>query len=221
MRHPCQELVRDIIKAVCDEAEKIKRFKETKQGCLRLTFYPANAAANSWLGGFPYADNYIPDLEITYPILPGGTRLAVFEETDAKTGKKNEVIIDTYTITAGKVAAVSYVQDDGVMLSGQVNLPDFIMENGFAPWKGAVCTEVYARKPDGMFADYCGLYVSVSGAEAEEDLRCAAAAIPVIKKFFGKPGYACRLPEIDPSFLRKGRMMPDEMPQLILGLFVV
>lgn len=202
MKHPCQVLVRKICDAVCDEAEKIERFSKTKQGCLRLTFYPQHAVANAWLGGFPFSMDYIPDLEITYPILPKGTRIAVFNEENPETGEKEDVVVDTYTITAAKIAAVSYVQDDGTMLSGVKDLKEFVMENGFAPWMGAIATEVYERSSDKLIP-YCGLYVSVSGATEQEDFICAKAAIPIIQRFFADEGFICKLPSVEPKLLEK------------------
>lgn len=114
MKHAYQLLVGDIIKAVRAEAQNVPRFVEKKEGGIRVLIYPECVGAMKWLDLFDYfAMDDHPDFEITVPIFPGGTRKAKFDNDD---GSVDEV--ETYSITAMKIAQLSSVEDDDVMLSG-------------------------------------------------------------------------------------------------------
>lgn len=198
MKHAYQELVGNIINAVRSEALSVPRFVEKKEGCIRILIYPECHGAIKWLGLdglFGFDD--LPDFEISVPIFPGGTRKAKFDND-----KGGVDVVETYSITAMKIAQLSDAEDSGVMLSGKKVLEGRTVENGFAPWKGAlVCYVKCACKgcnPDSNDGcQFCSVYVSVSGGTQEEDLDCAFAAVPVIKEYFAQEGYGVILPPKD------------------------
>jgi hypothetical protein len=182
MKYTYSELERRIVMAVRERAKQVPRFADKKEGCIRITAYPECEEAHEWLGcnGIFNPDD-IQDVERTYPILPGGTRVARFENDDGTVD-----IVDTYAITAMKIAQLSYVQDRGELLSGG-KIDGLELENGFACWKGAICCEITLWKNingQKVETSYCSIYVAVSGASEEEDLRTAMAAPKLIEDCF-------------------------------------
>ena len=196
------DLVRQIKEAVRAKALEIPRFAEKKEGCIRITSCPECQGAFEWMGcngEYEYSD--MPDIEDAYVILPGGTRVARFENPDGSVE-----IIDTYAMTAMKIAQLSYIQDSKHALLSGGEVKGLSAENGFAPWRGALCCEIYSdyRNPNGGNCrgngapPFCLIYVSVSGASEDEDLACAGAAIKVIQDFFTENGkYIVRSPLLD------------------------
>ncbi len=195
-------LVRQIKEAVRAKALEIPRFAEKKEGCIRITSCPECQGAFEWMGcngEYEYSD--MPDIEDAYVILPGGTRVARFENPDGSVD-----IVDTYAVTAMKIAQLSYIQDSKHALLSGGEVDGLSAENGFAPWRGALCCEIYSdyRNPNGGNCrgngapSFCLIYVSVSGASEDEDLACAGAAIKVIQDFFTENGkYIVRSPLLD------------------------
>ena len=205
MKLSYSELTKKIKEAIRAKAVEIPRFAEKKEGCIRITSYPECQEAYTWMGGIGEFDpNDVPDVEDTYVILPGGTRVAKFKNPDG-----SEDIVDTYAITAMKIAQLSYSQGQGLrnaIISGNRVDERLTIENGFAPRRGALCCEItYDERVIGCNFGYdaippfCQIYVSVSGASQNEDLACAAAAIEVIRDFFAKQEYKFCVfaPEID------------------------
>ncbi len=183
------EFTKTIKEAVRRKAVETPRFAEKKQGCIRITSYPQCQEAYAWMGGVGKFDpNDIPDVEDVYVILPGGTRIARFENSDG-----TEDVVDTYAITAMKIARLSYVND---LIISDVPIDDGLStENGFAPWRGALCCAIVKKydaernrnfESDGDVPPFCLVYISVSGASQDEDLACAKNAIGAIKEFFSE-----------------------------------
>ena len=113
MKYTYSELERQIVMEVRIRALRVKRFMETKQGCIRISAYPECQEAHEWLGGTGDFDpDDVCDFEHVYPILPGGSRTAKFENPDGTVE-----IVDTYAVTAMKIAQLSSVQDAGNLLS--------------------------------------------------------------------------------------------------------
>ena len=173
-----------LFKVVRMKAIKLPRFRETRQGCIRVSVCPKCEEADNWLGGT--SDRLGGDFmtyEYTVPIISGGSYVAEFKEN----GKI--VKVDTYSVTAMKIADCSRAQSLNVgLFSG---LPydgrqDYDTENGYAEWLGAVCFRVRKRDEwdDDKLSDFCDIYVCVSGAEQEEDLQCAMCVAPEVSGFF-------------------------------------
>jgi hypothetical protein len=187
------QLAGEIRDAVRLEAKKIPGFTN---GAIRILMYPGNKVCDEWLGGLgewnlqtnPFAGitrgyNDIPDYEYCFSITPGGSRVAKFVEDDGRT-----VDFDCYAYSAAKIAHCSRAQDeDAGLLSGlDLGEPDMLVEeNGFGPYLGAICIEINAKRPNiSYYSHFGGLYVCVSGSTELNDLKCAFAAIDVVKRFF-------------------------------------
>ena len=195
-----QELVKRIRDAVREKTQATAQFKDG--GAIRILLYPTCRAADKWLGGlgdfeslasaegFNFNDS--PDYEYVFAAVPGGSRI-----------RKNKRVgsqIDCYAFSAMKIAHCSYAQDVGAGLkSGITHLDDACIvpfldeEYGFAPYLGAICIEVGMKgvsdvPPNRHVNEFCLIYVSVSGATEDEDLRCAKAAIDAVADFFEGQG---------------------------------
>ena len=173
--------------AMRKRALNIPRFAETREGCIRILCISQSQEAHEWTGGKgEYNPNDISYVEDAYAIAPGGSFIARFKNEDGSVDTVN-----TYAMTAMKIAQLLYAwEKDHEMLSGR---PDAGLEpeNGFAPWRGALCCEVNFdfRQPGCCYgamttAPFCLIFIAVSGATEEEDERVAAAAIPAIEEFF-------------------------------------
>lgn len=193
-----KELVFAIRDAVREKAKEVPVFKETGNGAIRILFYPMTKAADNWLGGFgefnrkfnPNAGsgvgyNDIPDYEYTFAISPGGSRVI----TGVWDGV--EQMVDTYAFSTLKIAHCSRAQDEGAGLCSGLELKaeNLTPDNGYGPYRGAICVEV----KNGL-ADYCLVYVCVSGATSKEDEECAFASIDVIRDFFKEEGLTINAP---------------------------
>jgi len=209
MKRRYSELVVAIRDAVRLKAQEIPKFKESGNGAIRILAYPCSAKADYWLGGVgDFNSHDIPDYEHTFAISPGGSRVI----NGIWDGVKQAV--DCYAYSALKIAHCSRVQDKGLGLLSGVNMndPNLVEENGFSSHRGALCVEVeqssFYRSVCGAILptepkNFCSLYVCVSGADSNDDLRCAFAAVDVIKKFFDdeNKGFLCHAPSLPKDML--------------------
>lgn len=184
------KLVRAIRDSVRRAAQSVPKFSRTGNGAIRILFYPCCREADDWLGGlstFSTASLFdgdiigstdITDYEFTFAITPGGSRV-IEGEWD---GEKRTV--DCYAFSAMKIAHCSHAQDARVGLLSGLDLDKKLTEEyGYGPYRGALCVEVKRNS-----INWCGIYVCVSGADSDDDLKCAFVAIPEIKDFFEKEG---------------------------------
>lgn len=182
-----------VVRAV---AAGIERFRTSKQGCIRICAYPLCSEADEYFGGlstFSEDGNDIADYEYTLAIAPGGSREAEFMEDDGK------ISVDTYGVTAMKIADCSRAQDLGLVPLSGLSYPERQMEDpecGYGKWLGALCVEVSKRDVNGKWSNYCGIYVSVSGADEKADLICARAGADMIARAFQMRGddFRCVIP---------------------------
>lgn len=194
------KLVIDIRDAVREKAKNVPKFVESGNGAIRILAYPLNKDADKWLGGFgefnrrfnPNAGvgigyNDIPDYELTFAITPGGSRVikGVWDGV--------EQTVDCYAFSALKIAHCSRAQDEGAGLCSGLKLEaeNLTPDNGYGPYRGAICIEITQNQG---LKDYCLIYVCVSGADSADDEKCAAAAIPVVEKFFLGEGFEINVP---------------------------
>ena len=184
--------IRDVVR---DKAQEIPKFREgSGGGAIRILAYPACREADDWFGGlgdFSKTPYDIPDYEVTFAIKTGGSRVT----TGVWDGVEQRV--DCYGYSALKIAHCSLAQDLGVGLLSGLNLhkPHLTEDNGYGPYLGALCVEVNWTNGDNIIKPFCGIYVCVSGADSADDLRCAIAAIEVIKEFFtDKDGFTINAP---------------------------
>lgn len=202
-------LLQSMKNAIRGEVIKVPRFVETKQGAIRLLVCAFSQDAHAWLGASGEFDpDDIADIEDSFAILPGGSRLAVFNEDGTIT------LVDTSSMTSMKISWISRAQELIEPIEGDIKslensihnlglvsmskdeidtmlkrleqvasilqeLKGLEGENGFALWRGAICCKVYLEGE--LFAYF---YASVSGAKQDEDLACAMSAAEVIKTFF-------------------------------------
>ena len=165
------------------------------QGCIRITSCPLCPDAYRDFGGSgQFNPDEIPDVEDAYPIFPGADRDAKYLNDDETVD-----VCSTYAMTAMKIAKLSRIQEyiPDCLLSGFVDEADVLAvtgedigelraEDGYAKWRGAICcmVEYPPEKPGDKPKPYAMIYVSVSGAKQDEDLRCAMAAVDPIMQFF-------------------------------------
>lgn len=209
MKRKFSELVNAIRDTVRLKAQEIPKFKESGNGAIRILAYPCSAKADYWFGGDGFKKNDIADYERTYAISPGGSRVikGIWDGV--------EQVVDCYAYSALKIAHCSRVQDKGRgLLSGiELDDPTLVEENGFSSHRGALCVEIdqgfdFYRSMSGEILPttvekFCSLYVCVSGADSNDDLRCAFAAVDVIKKFFNEEnkGFIFNTPSLPKDLL--------------------
>lgn len=206
MKKEFRELQKQIRDAVRKAAQGIERFRETGNGAIRITAYPRCEEADEWFGGLGEfrpmhqsvdtavlagGDNRpddIPDYEVVFPIVSGGSPVINYDGEDGKKHKRN-----CYAFSAMKIAHCSLAQHMRVGLSSGADLsdPDAVEENGYGPYKGALCAMVNtiidndsADENSTKTLPFCGIYVCVSGALSWQDKECATAGIRAIEEFF-------------------------------------
>ena len=183
------DLLKNIRDAARTKAEEIPKFQG--RGCIRVTAVPCKKAADIWLGGlsdFDHSDR--TEYEHVFSIVPGGTHTAIF----------NGERINTYVYSALKVAQCSLARKQGAGLCSGSMLPgvdnsDLTEENGWSTCYGALCVEI----KDSLGEDFARIYISVSGADEEDDLKCAFAGGQAISKYM---------------FLEVGDRFETKMPML-------
>lgn len=178
---PYTELGANIRDAVRKKAQEIPEFKNKGDGVIRIFAYPASKEADVWLGGLSTFDGSSkPDVacyELSFSITPGGSYIM----TGVWDGVKQQV--DCYAYSALKIADCvrSRCEMRGMMSGLVTNDPYRREDNGYGPYKGALCFEVYGYPRE----RFCYVIVCVSGAENDDDdLECVKAAIDVVKDFF-------------------------------------
>lgn len=200
------ELARKIRDAIRIKAYSVKEFKESGNGCIRIMVCPCCQEADDWLSGcklsgcglsnfnrdghaFDDARFQRPDIasyENTFSIAPGGSRVI----NGIWDGVRQDC--DCAGFSALKIMHCMRAKRMGAgMLSGvDLSNPYLTPDNGYAAHYGALCVEVL--KPGASATDksksYYEIYVCVSGAESEDDLRCAFEAVGIIKDFFTRSG---------------------------------
>lgn len=188
-------LLKSIRDAVRKEAQKIPKFRDEGNGCIRVTFCPCCPDADEWLGGLSeWTQAYggawlsnkkdIVEYEHVFTITHGGSHTMV---GDWGNGPEK---VNCYGYSALKVAHCSLARKRGVALKSGVDLgdKDLTEDNGWSAHYGAICLEI-KKKHDKEWRDYCRIYVCVSGADQLEDLQCAKAAIGEVKKYFYAKDY--------------------------------
>ena len=192
-------LIDGIKKAVRKKAQEVEKFRESGNGVIRIRILAESEKADHWLGGKgkfkDFEDPDIANYEFEFAITPGGRDIV----TGTWDGVKQQV--SCYGYSALKIAhcALAIEQGKGQISGLDLETPYLKEDNGFGPEYGALCVPVLRKsKP------FCKIFVCVSGADSEDDLKCAIPAIKVIKGFFESMKYGCfkvELPRI-PQELR-------------------
>lgn len=176
-----------LLKSIRDTVrKKAQEIPDFKNGCIRVTFRPCCAEADEWLGGISdWEQQDVTEYEHVFTITPRGSHTIVVNN-----GLGPEKV-NCYSYSALKVAHCSLARKRiGVLISGvDLNDHDLTEDNGWANEYGAICIEVSKNN-----CDYCRIYVSVSGADSFDDLRCAEAAIEAVNGYFSVDRYSIRTP---------------------------
>lgn len=183
-----QMLVREIRSAVRRAARTVPTFRDSKNGCIRITIVPLSPLADMWLGGGlseysedPEGLGEVEDIcerEYIFKIHPTGSHTIQWK--DPKDGHVEPV--NCYGYSALKTAWAAKVRQ-----WQNVNRPIepcpasgyYVEENGWSMHEGAVCAEVKYKDED-----FIRLYVCTSGAKSEEDLNCSLVGMIAAQKFF-------------------------------------
>ncbi len=201
-----QEMLQRIVNATRSRAQTVPKFRDSGNGCIRITIAPLSDLAESWLGGglSDFSEGFsglkfndVCEREWVFPIRPGGSHTILW--TDPNDGHTEH--INCYAFSAMKIAFMSWwrrrAQANDLkkfrklvrkLAEGDIphDLKHFTAENGWAANLGVTCTTV---KLD--HKDFIRLYVCVSGADEEDDEACALAGMMTVEEFFSTE--VCRL----------------------------
>lgn len=187
-----QELASTIVKAVRERAATIPSFRDSHNGCIRITMVPLCKDADVWLGGMSNYQTWLNgeeqdvcEREFVYKIDPRGSHTIQYVCEDGHTEPVN-----CYGYSALKTAWASWKRkfDDAVHRGIGETFSDFQFrqhtqffseDNGWSMHDGSVCTTVTL---DGE--DFCRLYVCTSGAKSDEDKQCSLAGILEAQEYF-------------------------------------
>lgn len=161
-----QELASTIVKAVRERAATIPAFRDSHNGCIRITMVPLCKDADVWLGGMSNYQTWLNgeeqdvcEREFVYKIDPRGSHTIQYVCEDGHTEP-----INCYSYSALKTAWASKVRQ-----WQNINRPIepgpasgyYIEENGWSMHDGSVYTTVTLGGED-----FCRLYVCTSGAKS-------------------------------------------------------
>ncbi len=188
-----QNLVHRIVGAVRRRAQSIPAFRDSHNGCIRITIVPLLRAADEWLGEISNFstwlesdENDICEREFVFKIDPRGSHTIQYVCEDGHTEPVN-----CYGYSALKTAWASWKRKfDAVTRKGDLgetfsdfqyhqHTQFFTEDNGWSMHDGSVCTTIML---DGE--DFCRLYVCTSGAKSSEDKECSLAGILEAQEYF-------------------------------------
>lgn len=169
-----QDLLWRIVGAVRREARTIPLFRDSHNGCIRITIVPLTQDADIWLGGGTSDFGEFPEVniadvcerEFVYKIDPRGSHTIQCVCEDGHTEPVN-----CYGYSALKTAWACWKRKMRKS-SDEPYMGCFTEDNGWSVHDGSVCTTVTL---DGK--DFCRLYVCTSGAKSSEDKQCSLAGI--------------------------------------------
>ena len=182
-----QDLLWRIVGAVRREARTIPAFRDSHNGCIRITIIPLAQDADTWLGGelssFQLFDHEhmgreimdVCEREFIFKIDPRGSHTIQYVCEDGHTEPVN-----CYGYSALKSAwALDQHRRRKVGDSSEPYMGYFIEENGWSTHCGAACTTITLNGE--VFIDLC---VCTSGAKQDKDMECSLAGILEAQEFF-------------------------------------
>lgn len=186
-----QDLLWRIVGAVRRTAKTIPAFRDSHNGCIRITIVPLCEDAEIWFGGglseYQLFDSESMGHEVTdvcerefvFKIDSRGSH--TIQWADPNDGHTEPV--NCYGYSALKTAYASRIN---LARRGQLNdngnaygMQYFIEDNGWSMHDGSVCTTVSIAG-----SDFIMLYVCTSGAKSSEDRACSLAGMLEAQKFF-------------------------------------
>lgn len=189
-----QGLVQTIKVAVRQSARTVPAFRDSKNGCIRITIVPLSALADAWLGGglsdfgkvAEVPINDVCEREFVYKIHPEGSHTIQYVCEDGHIEPVN-----CYGYSALKTAWASWKRrfeaaerenDLGETFADfqfRQHTQFFTEDNGWSMHEGSVWATVTL---DGE--EFCRLYVCTSGARSTEDEQCSLVGMAAAQEFF-------------------------------------
>lgn len=172
-------LVNEIVHQCRRQSDLIPKFRDEKNGAIRILLNPLTPLAAAWLGYDPerYDIRDHREREEVAKIHPDGSYTATFPTEDGGT-----CLVNCYAYTPLKIATLSLYRrkhDDVQYMNWLRDQNILVEENGYAVCKGVRCVTVRLNG-----ADFLRIFVSVSGATGEEDHECATAGAEAVQGFF-------------------------------------
>lgn len=195
-----QSMLLQIVVAVRKQAKTIPVFRDSRNGCIRITIVPLSPEADKWLGGFLYHECTEYDAEnpdgldvidvgkrdFTFKIDPKGSYTVQYVCEDGHTEPVNcygySALKTAYASWQRKFDAEVRDKDLGETFADfqyRQHTQFFTEENGWSMEDGAVYTTVSLNGED-----FIRLYVCTSGAKSSEDRECSLAGILKAQQFF-------------------------------------
>lgn len=201
-----QYLVWRIVGAARRTAHSIPAFRDSHNGCVRITIVPLSQDADVWLGGLSdfgeltgadVAD--ICEREFVFKIDPHGSYTIQYVCEDGHTEPVN-----CYGYSALKTAFARWHQEFEATVRRE-NLGEtfadfqyrqhtqfFSEDNGWSTHSGSACATLTL---DGE--DFAHISICTSGADSSEDMECSLAGMLAAQEFFEKFTWAKFNPYID------------------------
>lgn len=176
----------EVLNETRQAAQKIPTFRDSHNGCIRITVVPLSRKANIWSGKhniYHYTSSEFKRMEsctidFVYKIDDTPNASYTILWTDPKDGHIEPV--NCYGYSALKTAwALEKHRQARAGSSAEPYMGYYIEENGWSTHEGAVCATIILDGED--FADFC---VCASGAESKEDEQCSLAGVLAAQRFF-------------------------------------
>jgi len=175
-----RDFLQPIVVAVRREAVSVPAFRNSHNGCIRITAIPLCRAANEWMGGFRTFHTWLEgndqdtcSLSLTYKIDPQGSYIVrrTFEDGH----------IEPVNCCGCSALKTAWALEKHEMRNSfsEPYLGYFVESNGWSMEDGAVCTTVMLNDQD-----FVCLCVCVSGAESSDDARCSLAGMIEAEAYF-------------------------------------
>lgn len=219
-----QDLLHRIVNRIREKAQRVPAFRDSGNGCIRITMVPLSELADAWLGGglsdfgeFPgvnVAD--ICEREFVFAIRPGGSHTIAWKSPDDGHAEP----VNCYAYSAMKTAFAAWRrQFEARMTEAEVPADTwqerrdqetryFTEDNGWSTHTGAVYTTLSL---DGE--DFMRVYVCTSGATEREDEDCSLAGLHEVQDFFY--GATEMVRQNDPDGIYKGALNFEMNPDFV------
>lgn len=179
-----QELVSNIVIAVRRRAATIPAFRDSHNGCIRITMVPLCRDADEWLGGMSGFRTWLNgeeqdvcEREFIYKIDPRGSHTIQYVCEDGHVEPVN-----CYGYSALKTAWTSKMrqwQNCNRPIEPGPASGYYIEENGWSMHDGSVYATISIAE-----VDFIRLYVCTSGAKSDEDEQCSLCGMLAAQEYF-------------------------------------
>lgn len=185
-----QDLLELILDAVRREAQTVPAFRQSHNGCIRITIVALCEEADEWLGGGLFWKRRghlgtevidVGEREFVFKIDPRGSHTVQWESPED--GHIEPVNCYGYSALKTAYAARQY-RFERKALKGEIDEPlyedqYFVEENGWSQHFGPVYATVTLDDKEFLRFAIC-----TSGADSREDQRCSIAGMREAREFF-------------------------------------